>query len=105
MHPARIAAIRGRTCQPLGSDYESIATCRADRDDLLAEVDRLRGALDVDGSPQWQVTVRVPLDLPRADRDRLFVAVSDAVALWEPQSRDGWNSCVYACPASEEGGT
>lgn len=54
--------------------------------------------------PLWQITVRVPLDLPADDRDRLFVAVSDAVALWEPQRRDGWDSCVYACPASEEGG-
>lgn len=55
--------------------------------------------------PQWQITVRVPADLPSVDRTSLFEVVSDAAHLWAVGRPDEFDPWVYACPASEEGGT
>lgn len=49
----------------------------------------------------WQVAVRVPLSLPVEIRHQLFAVVSDAVAAWEPDDRDGWDADVSGAPLSD----
>lgn len=45
---------------------------------------------------QWVMRVAVPLALNDDLRDRLFDAVADAVAAWEPEGRDGWDADLTA---------
>lgn len=45
----------------------------------------------------WQITVSVPAKvMDDTQCDRLFTAVADAVADWEPKIRGGWDADVSA---------
>ncbi len=68
-----------------------------------SEIDRLRAELGTaremrPPTGMWQVSVRVPMDLPREMRDSLSEALAAAVHDWEPQDRDGWDVEVSGHP-------
>ena len=47
----------------------------------------------------WQVSVRVPLDLPAKLRGELLTVIADAVCGWEPVDQVEWDVVVTAGPS------